>query len=289
MNARTLYLAWCVSVCLAAAAISAPKKPAKTAKPSAEIPTVDLFEAIEKGSVEASVIPRDAHAATVFLTNRTDAPISVKFPKAVAAVQILKQLPPGGGLTRVAGNAGGPNNGQPGGAAQPLGGGPAGQGNGNPIGFLNQGNNGIMNGNNNNVGNGFPNLRNNGIFSIAPEKTVQVPLKTVCLAHGLPQPRPRMRYELVKLEDYSRDQVLHETLKAFVGGAVDIETAQAAAWHLTDNMSWGELKSKLSDQLGAVEPTPFFDQDKVDAAAALISRVREQVQERTQESETAAR
>lgn len=291
MNVKTLSCATCLAVCLAAVPVAAAKKAPKSAKTAAEVPAVDLFDAIDQGTIEASVIPRDAHRATVFLTNRSDAPVSVRFPKAVAAVQVLQQRFAQRGAN-TPGNGFPTGNGQQpgGGAAQPLGGGAVGQGNGNPMNFLNQGNN---NNNNNNFfnpnGNGFANVRNNGIFSVASQQTVQVPLTTVCLAHGLPQPRPRLRYELVKIEDYSKDPLLHETLKAFVAGAVDVETAQAAAWHLTDNMSWGELKAKLSDQLGAVEPTPFFDESKVNAAAELISRVQAQIQEPRRETETAGR
>ena len=47
-----------------------------------------------------------------------------------------------------------------------------------------------------------------GFFSIPPEKTVQVPLTTVCLEHGKAEPRTKMTYKLVKLEEYTSDPAL---------------------------------------------------------------------------------
>jgi hypothetical protein len=293
MNAKTLYLATCVSICLVAAAFAAPKKSTTRQKQSVEVATIDLFEAIEQGTIESSVIPRDSHAATVFLANKSDAPLRVKFPPAVVAVQVLKQgfaqrgnNTPGNGFPQ--------GNGAAGGAAQPLGGGAMngnGNGNGNQQGIFNQGNNnGPFNGNNIGVGNGFPMIRNNiGFFSVPAHKTVQVPLTTVCLAHGKPDPRPRMQYQLVKLEDYTNDPLLQETLKSFVAGGADVETAQAAAWHLSDNMSWADLKAKQIEHLGGVPPTPYFTESKVDAAEEFINQVREKVKDLPRQAETAAR
>src|SRR5207244_601856 len=131
---------------------------------------------------------------------------------------------------------------------------------------------------NNQQGNGFNNVGNgngNGIFSVPPQKTVQVPLTAVCLAHGKPDPRPRMTYKLVKLEDFSSDPALHETLKRFTAGEIDVQSAQAAVWHLTDKLSWQDLREKRVEQWGAGEPPAYFSDKQVDDAEKLIRQVRE--------------
>ena len=137
-------------------------------------------------------------------------------------------------------------------------------------------------------GGGFQNVVRNGVFSVPPLKTVQVPLSTVCLAHGKPEPRARLKYELVKIEDYSNDPVLQETLNLFVSGATDTETAQAAVWHLTDKMSWDDLNNKQIERLGSTS-IPYFGEGKIDAAKDLIQKAQKQAKNSPRPMETASR
>ncbi len=285
MHAFPRFVAVCLSVSLAAS-VAVAKTPIKKLKYDPSVPPVGLFDAIEAGTVETSVIARNPHEATLFVTNKSDAPVSVKMPQAVVAVQVLKQQlfgqNRGGNLGQ--GMAGG---GMMGGA-QTLGAGMQ-NGQGVPGGMNNfqaNGNNGLGNGN----GNGF---NNNGIgpgfFSVPPQKTVQVPLQAVCLQHGKPDPRPKMTYKLVKLEDYTNDPALQETLKRFTAGETDLQTAQAAVWHLTDKMSWNELREKQVERVG-LEPVSYFSDKQMDDAQALIEQVREKVGNSTsRRSERAAR
>jgi len=140
----------------------------------------------------------------------------------------------------------------------------------------------------NNPGAGFQIGVGNGVFSVPPLKTVQVPLSTVCLAHGKPEPRARLKYQLVKIEDYSNNPVLQETLNLFVSGATDTETAQAAVWHLTDKMSWDDLNNKQIERLGST-PIPYFGDGKVDAAEDLIQKAQKQAKNSPRTVETASR
>jgi hypothetical protein len=289
MNVKSRpFVTACLVLSLTTAAVAGSQQPIKKLKHDATIPPVELFDAIEQGLVETTVIAKNSHEAHVFVTNKSDAPVSITVPKAVVATQVLKQF-----LGTRGGNAG---NGQQqggnmgGGAAQPIGGGMQGGG-------QNQGNiNGMTNGQGNpfgnGVGNGFQNVpRNapgNGFFSVPAQKTVQVPFTTVCLAHGKPDPRQRMKYQLVKLEDYSSDPVLHETLKLFAAGASDTETAQAAVWHLTDKMSWSDLKAKQIDRIG-LDPLSYFNEKQIDAAEKLVEQAREQAKDTPRKAETAGR
>ena len=235
------------------AAIKQPiKRP--TYDPAAE--TVELFDGLEQGLFEATVIPISALEGNVFIENKSDKPLSVKLPPAVAAVQVLKQgFGNGNGVGNGTGNtglnAGGNNqNGQ----AQPVGGG--------------IGNTGANGG------------RNGGIFSIPPQKIVQVPLKSVCLAHGKPDPRPQMTYKLVKLETYTKDPVLQELLMSFGNGNMDQHAAQAAAWNVCDKMSWQELAKKQITFLGGLPPKPYFTPAQLMAAQQIVTTAQQKARER---------
>jgi hypothetical protein len=225
------------------------------------IPAVELFDAIEAGQVEATFIPKSAKSANLFVTNKSDRPISVRLPDAVVAVHVLKQGFGqgnnffGNNAFTATGQQAGINGG--GGGGQPVGGG------------LNA-SQGV------NFNNGFNNNAGNNFFSVPPEKTVQVPLQTVCLAHGKPDPRPQMKYQLVKLEDFTKNEVLQETLKRFAAGDVERPAAQAAAWHLTDSMSWQELEGKRIERAGGYAGRPYFDARHLQAAKELIEQATEE-------------
>lgn len=226
------------------------------------IPAVELFDAIDEGLVEVSFIPRSAQNANLFVTNRSDRPISVKLPDAVVAVHVLKQGF-GQGNNLFGNNAfnatGQQATGQTGGQGQPVSGGLN----------ANQGTN-FTNGLNN-AGNNF--------FSVPVDKTVQVPLLTVCLAHGKPDPRPQMKYQLVKLEEFTKDAVLQETLKRFAAGDVERPAAQAATWHLVDSMSWKELEAKRIERAGGYPGRPYFESRHLQAAKELVGQATQQAGE----------
>lgn len=264
----------CLSLCLLALPAEAAKQPIKKLTLDPQAPAVDLFAAIEEGTIETTVIAKSSNEANLFVTNNSSAPLNVKMPPAVVAVQVLKQMfgPPGGVRNQGQGNngPGGGNMGQ----AQSVGGGM----NGNMVG--------------NGMQNGMPGMNGGntiGFFSVPSHKTVQVPLKTVCLSHGRPDPRPRMKYKLVKLEDYTSDPVLQETLKLVATSESDPQSLQAAVWHLTDKMSWKELRAKQIERLGGHEPLPYFSDSQIEDAEALIDRVREKTKDVPRKIESAAR
>lgn len=270
MRAFSPVVAICLSACLAATALAASKLPTKKLQFDPNLPVSDVFDAMEAGTIETTVIARNANEANLLVTNKSDTPVSIKLPQAMVAVQVLKQWgQPNrpGGAQMAGGNMMG--------GAQPMG-----------VGQNNQG----MNNNNNMQQNGFPNNGpGNGIFSVPPQKTVQVPLKGVCLAEGRPDPRPRMTYKLVKLEVYTSDPALQETLKLFAATDIDLQTAQAAVWHLTNNMSWDQLRAKEIDRLGGLNPLPYFSDKQLEDAEKMIGEIRKKVDNAPRRPETAAR
>ena len=272
--------AWLCSFCLmlglSLVATAAPKTRIVMKKPQIDpqAETVELFDGITQGLLDVHLVPHNADGGNVFIANKTDRPLTVKLPKAVAAVQVLKQgrggraagVGPGIGLGAING-ANGANNG----GAQATAGG-FGQGVG-------------VGAQNNRVGN-F--MQPGGLFSVAPEQVAQLPLKTVCLEHGKPDPRSSMTYQLVPIERHSSDPVLAAMLEQFVAGKIDQKAAQAAAWHLANHMSWKELAAKQIKHLGGVAPTPYFKPAQLTQAQELVGKAERAVRDRAADPKPAS-
>ncbi|MEX0718820.1 MAG: hypothetical protein WD066_19665 [Planctomycetaceae bacterium] len=207
---------------------------------------VDLFEADQSGQIEVKVIPKDATGGNVLIENKTDQPLSVQIPETFVGVHVYKQfgpgIGPGGGFG--AGGVGLTGTGTALGAqgmAQPLGGMMGGMGMGGMgMGMMP----GMMGG--------------MGMYSIPPESVARIPYRSVCLAHGKPDPTPRMTYRMVPVESFSEDPALPQLLALLGDPKVDQHAVQAATWHLTDGMTWQQLANKRIERLGGVPSQPYF-------------------------------
>jgi hypothetical protein len=227
---RAFSSGWIIGTLLAvlpavALAVSPEKKEAK--EPAN---VVELFAGMESGEIEVKVFPKDATTGTVTIKNNTDKPLTIKMPPAVAGVPVLAQLCGGGGFC--GGGGGGNNNG---GGNQGFGGGMMGGG-------------GMGGGGMGGMGGGF--------FNVAPDKVAKVKLVTVCLDHGKEDPNPHIEYKLVPIESYAKDQAVTETIKLMLAGKLDQHSAQAAAWHLQNGLSWQELATKVGAKHlnGTIDP-----------------------------------
>lgn len=278
---RVRWVVVCAGLVVVVAASGAIKRPVKRPVYDPEIPAVELFDAIDEGLIEVTVIPKTAQEANLFVENKSGKPLSVRIPPAVAAVHVLKQL------TSSQPGLFGPGNatGQPGGngvngQAQSVAGGVANNGMiGTGIGGPNQ-NSPFANG-----ARALNNLPGGFLFSVEPEKVAQLPLKTVCLSHGRPDPRPQMTYKLVKLEDYTTNPVLQEVLKLYTADGIDPQAAQAAAWHLSDNLSWKALEAKQDLRLGKNAPRPYFTAQQLKAAQELMTKAQDRAKSAAQAPE----
>ena len=88
-----------------------------------------------------------------------------------------------------------------------------------------------------------------------------------------------MNYELAKLEEFSQDPVLEEVLKMVSSGQLDSQSAQAAAWHLTNKMSWEELDAKVSTHLGR-PATKYFATEHLLRAQQIVGTAFARAKER---------
>lgn len=259
----------------AAKKVSTPqKKPIKNPKFDPSADQVDLFDAVDAGHVTVRLIPEDAMNGTVLIENKTDKALTVKIPEAVVGISIHAQLFNGNGAGNLFGNGANNNllggqNGMTGGQ-QMQGGGIPGQNQGNFPGAGQQQQNPFGNpfGNQNGPANG----PGNGFFSIPAEKVVSLPFNSVCLEHGKADPTPNSKYTLIPVSRISKDPVLYQLLTAVGSGKVDTQAAQAAAWHLTDNLSFQDLAEKTNAPLPGIIGAPYFSRDQLIAAKDLLSQ-----------------
>lgn len=231
------------------------KKPITKPKydPSAE--KVELFDGIESKSLDVVMRPQNEFVGNVFIKNNTDKPITVVLPDAVVGIQVHPQFGGGGmGGGGMGGMGGGGMGGMGGGGQQAMGGGMGGGG----MGGGGMGGGGMGGGG---MGGGF--------FSIPAAETVKVQMNSVCLEHGKKNPTARSTYRLVPVEQFSDKPELKVLCSAIGSGKLDRNVAQAAAWHLSSNMSWDQLASKMFDRAAAAD-VPYFTREQLVAAHQLV-------------------
>lgn len=239
-------------------------RPAKIGSYNPENTTVEMFEAIQSGDIEVRLIPKDSTQCNVLIKNKTDRPLNVKLPEAFAGVPALAQFG-GGGLG--GGDGGRGNRGGGGGnnnnSNQSMGGGMGGMGGGG-------------------MGGGM------GMFNVPPEKVGQLKVTTVCLEHGKDEPRAAIPYEIKPLESVTTKAGVRELCQSLGNGQLDQRAAQAAAWHLNNDMSWQELAAKqLHFANGASRP--YFSPAEIQAGmkiAATATTIAQQRQIQESESST---
>ena len=259
------------------AASKATKKPIKNPKYDPTAEQVDLFDAVDAKQVTVKLVPKDALGGTVLIENKTDKPLTVKIPDAVAGVAINSQFGGmgGGGMGGMGGGGMGGGGMGGGGGQQAMGGGMGGGGMGGMGGGMGGG------------GMGGGGMGGGGFFSVPAEKVVSLQFNSVCLEHGKQEPTPSSKYTLVPISRVSTDPVLHQLLAKVGTGKVDQQAAQAAAWHLTNKMSFQELAEKMEEHLGDLNPSPYFTREQLLAAQQLLSQAMVKAEEKAEEEKLA--
>lgn len=223
---------------------------ANKAQPAVAAKQVELFEGMQNGDLDVTIIAKSNHAGRVIIANKTGVPVSIKLPEAFAAVPVAAQFGGGGG-----GQGGG---GQGGGGGQQSGGGGFGGGGGG------QGGGG-----------------GGGLFSIPPEESGKINVALVCLDHGLKDPSSSKPYQLVPAEDHVDKPAVVELLKAFGRGELEHGAAQAATWNLNSDMGWDALAAKQTGTVRNIHRAPYFNAEQLRAGMAYA-------QEATRRAEEAA-
>ncbi|MEX2114818.1 MAG: hypothetical protein WD845_16615 [Pirellulales bacterium] len=231
--------------------VMAAERTAADGPAAAAVPAaIDLFDAIDANVVDARLIHRDATEANVLITNKTDKPLTVRLPDAFAGVPVLAQRGGGGG-----GRGGGGSNTS---SQQSTGGGMGGGGMGGM-----------------------------GMMNIAPEKVAKLKVTTVCLEHGKKEPRPGIPYEIKPLETVTTQPGVKELLTALGRERVSQRAAQAAAWHLANDMSWEQLANKRIVHLNGTTEM-WFSPQEVQGGMQLAHAARVQADQQAADAEPAA-
>ncbi len=216
MAPRTLVLS-CVAlgIFLASAVTTRAERVSKAKKESPSAETVEFFQGMEDGAIDVKLIAKNDRQARVIIANKTKKPLNIRLPEAFAGVPVLAQI--GGGGFGGGGMGGGGMGG--GGGNQGIGGGMGGGMGGGGMG--------------------------GGFFNIAPEKTRNIKVATLCLDHGKQDPNPRVPYEIKPIDAYVDRPETVEVVKAFARGELHRGAAQAAIWNVNNDVSWRELTTKM--------------------------------------------
>ena len=253
-----------VVVCLVASLTAAPRvRPIRKLALDRQARRVDLFDGMQSGVLSVRVVPRNELSSRVFITNTGDRPLTVKLPKAVAAVHVLRQQLPIASdtpLSTAIGQTTGTQTGNSQGVAGQL----------NPFGQQNfpSGNNSLFG-----PGNGNP-FTGNGLFSIPPAKVVELQLKSVCLDYGKPTPNSKKIYVLVPLQKRVSNRSLRHLLQSTDFRRTDRKTVQAAVWHLSNGLSWQTLARKKVSRARSLG-RPLFSRSQLRDAWNLVVVSRE--------------
>jgi hypothetical protein len=205
----------------------------------------DLLDAERAGLVTVRYIANDSRSAQVIVTNRTKKPLTLRLPAAFVGVPVLAQM---GAQQAGAGFGAGGIGAQP----QTVGGG----------GALGAGAGGGGFGGGGAAGGG-------AAFSIPPEKSRVLKVRTVCLEHGKSEPQPRHAYRLDRFDSFSSDPALQGVLEALGRGEISSQVAQAAAWHLSSGLSWEQIANERIDHV-VDEDEPFFTPAEILAARQVV-------------------
>ncbi len=254
MKAHTRSRIWALVIVITAVSSKAhaeevPVNPTESAPTGQQAP--DMFAAMRSGVLEVRLIPKNDRESRVLIRNKTKQPLNVQLPAAFAGVPVLAQLPRNGVV----------NNNNPSGN-QGIGGGFGGGG------FGGGGGGGIGGGGGQGGGAGF--------FSVPPERVVQLRVPIVCLEHGKRDPRPGVHYEIRPLENLSSAPGVREVLVQLASGQVNQRSAQAAAWHLANEMNWATLAAKQIEHINAPSE-PYFTAAEINDAVNLAQAAKYQV------------
>ena len=83
-----------------------------------------------------------------------------------------------------------------------------------------------------------------------------------------------MNYKPVPVSKFSKDPVLKSLLKLVASGRIEPKSAQAAAWHLSNKMSWQKLAAKHIKHLGGKPPTPYFTRAQIQRGQMLVEKAK---------------
>ena len=241
---------------------------------------VEMFEAMDQGLIQVDYIGKDSTQANLIFKNKSGESLDIVLPETFGAVPVVAQgIGMGGGGMGGMGMGGGGMGGMGGGGMGGMGGGGmggGGQGMGGGMGGMGGGGMGGMGGGGMGGmgGGGMGGMGMGGMMRVEPDRPRKFAVATLCLEHGKPDPNPRMKYKVVRLSDVNANPEIAELCKALAKGQVPQNTAQAAAWHIANGLSWEELASKPRKICDYTGVEMYFSGMEIQNALRVTSLVR---------------
>ena len=223
-------------------------------------PVVELFQGMDEEKLSTTLIQKDSKTGNLLIENLTKETITVQMPESFVGVHVLNQQFGGG----AGGGLGGGQQGGGGGQATGGGGGQQGGGLG---------------------GGGAAGGGGGGFFSIPPEMVVRIPVTSVCLEHGKPEPSSRMEYKIHPVDSFSKDPILKELLNLVASGRINSNVSQAAAWNIANGKSWQELSQMKFNRL-AQPDTPHFSHAELAYAQQLVAAAKQRAVDKAEKDDT---
>jgi hypothetical protein len=117
-----------------------------------------------------------------------------------------------------------------------------------------------------------------GMFNVAPDKVQKVKIASVCLDHGLDDPNVKVPYKPVPIDSYAKDPAIEQLIKMMLTGMIDQHSAQAAAWHIQNGLSWEELANKVGFKHIDGRKDPYFKADSLQRAFVAAKLAKDQAE-----------
>ena len=98
--------------------------------------------------------------------------------------------------------------------------------------------------------------RSTSTVTVPVGQRVEIAIPAVCLNYGSPTPTPRDKFELMDVDDYSRDPRVRKALRSLATMGTSHGVAQAAMWHLCNGVpfeTWdrqGESRQRTRGGIG---------------------------------------
>ena len=249
----------------------------RTQEPVEGFESVELFAAINEGTVDVAFKAKDSTEANIIVTNKSDKPLAIQMPPAFAAVPVMAQFGGGGQGGGGFGGGGGQQGGGGGfgaGGGQGVGGGFGGGGQGGGMGG-GMGGGGFGGGGG---GGGGAQAGAGGIFNIPPGRVGKVNVAIFCLEHGKTDPRPQIEYTIKPLSVLSSDPMVEKFCRLLASDQIDQHVAQASAWYVANGLTWEFMltKNRVERMDGTYER--YFAPNHLLAAQQVITWAKQEVE-----------
>ncbi len=223
--------------------------------PQAE--TIRFFEGIDAEKLEVRVTADGANQCRFRITNKTERPLNVVMPGALAAVPVTLTITDGQDEPIMIEDE----------LPPPEGDEPPPEGDDLPPPEDPQ-----------KLGIGCPYADGSEVntFCFIPGRTAHLQLRSVCLEHDRPGPSPRHHYEVRPMDQVTNIKGVYEICAMMGRGEINHEVAQVAAWHLNNQITWRQLWDESQNAPGELGPrngmTPRQLFDAVEAVEKAVQQ-----------------